>query len=344
MAIKIEERNIAGYERVVTFSDDATKLNGVIVIHNTKLGPSLGGVRMLPYNSLDDAVEDCLRLARGMTFKSASANLKLGGGKAVLIGDVNLKSKEYFEAFGQVIESLEGKYITAEDMNTTTEDMALINNVTNYVTGLEGKSGDPSPITSLGAVIALKASLKYRFNDDDLAKYSYAVQGAGATGSEVIRHLYEAGSREIYFSDINDVTINEMLKKYPGIKNVSNDELLKLNVTALIPCARGGILNSETISNLNVELICGTANNVLLEEKTDSELLKLRNIQYTPDFIANAGGIINVYFEITGYDINLVKKEVEKIYPRVIEILEMAKEKNITSNEAAMLYATNNLK
>jgi len=344
MAINIIERKIEGYEKVVTFSDEETNLEGVIVVHNTKLGPSLGGVRMLPYNSLDEAVEDCLRLARGMTLKSASANLKLGGGKAVLIGDTSLKSPEYFKAFGKVIESLNGMYITAEDMNTTTADMALIKETTEHVTGLEGKSGDPSPVTALGSIWALKASLKYRFGDDDLSKYSYAIQGAGSTGSEVIRHLHEAGAKEIYFSDINQNTINEILEKYPSIKNVSNEELLKLEVNALIPCARGGVLNSETIKDLKVDLICGTANNVLLDEQRDSQLLKDRDILYTPDFIANAGGIINVYYEIIGYDINLVKNDVENIYPRVIEILNIAEKQNITTNKAALIYAEYHLK
>lgn len=343
MVIDIKDIKVEGFEKVIYFEEKELELKGYIAVHNTKLGPSLGGLRIVEYKNNEDALEDVLRLARGMTLKSASADLKLGGGKAVIIGNNDLKSEEYFKAFGEVIESLDGLYITAEDMNSTTEDMVMINEVTDYVTGLPGKSGDPSPITALGAIKALEAALTYKFSDKTFKNYSYAVQGAGSTGREVIRHLYESGVRDIYYSEINQKTIEELKVIYPEVKLVSNQELLTLNVDVFVPCARGGILSPEVIGNLNVKIISGTANNVLLDEERDSKLIKEKGILYAPDFIVNAGGIINVFYEIIGYDRDLVIKDLDGIYNRLLNIFETADKLNITTHEAALKYALDKL-
>lgn len=338
MYFKIMEKD--NYEQIVFFQDKETGLKGVTVIHNTKLGPALGGSRLWDYATDEEAVIDCIRLARGMTYKSAGAGLKLGGGKTVLIGDPKkVKNEAYFKKFGEFVERLNGNYITAADMNTTTEDMKAINLSTNHVVGLEGKSGNPSPVTALGAFYSLKASLKHLYNDHTISNYTYAVLGAGATGKEVIRHLVENNAKQIYFSEINQDNIDFITETYPNVKLVSFDELMTLDVNVLVPCAMGGILNNKTIPKIKAKIICGTANNLLLDEKTDGLLLKEHNILYAPDFIANAGGIINVYHEINGYNIDNVLKDIEKIYDRVLEIFEISDENNITTHEAAMVYA-----
>lgn len=332
------------YEQLIFIHDKKTNLKGIIAIHNTKLGPSLGGARLWDYQTEEEAVFDALRLARGMTYKSAAAGLPLGGGKAVLIGDPKkVKSNEYFKAFGRHVERLAGKYITAEDMNTTTDDMALINEETKYVTGLEGKSGDPSPVTAKGAYYAIKASLKYLYNDDKVLNHTFAIQGVGATGSNLIRELIEEGAKTIYFSEVNQDRAKQIKEQYPQLIEVNNGELFNLDVSVLVPCAMGGVLNDETIPNIKAKIVCGTANNVLLDEEKHSEMLRERNILYAPDFIANAGGIINVYHEFIGYNENEVLKDVSKIYPRIIEIYKLAKDKDITTQEAAMIYANNML-
>ncbi|MDY0338784.1 MAG: Glu/Leu/Phe/Val dehydrogenase dimerization domain-containing protein [Acholeplasmataceae bacterium] len=206
-----------GYESLHMFHDKKTGLKAIICIHDSTLGPALGGARLYNYESEEEAVLDCLRLARGMTFKSAAANLKLGGGKAVLIGDPKkVKSEEYFKAFGRFVESLGGKYITAEDMNTTTTDMSFINMTTKYVTGLNNTSGDPSPITALGAYYGIKASVKEKLGTDDLSERTFAIQGVGSTGKEVLRLLYEDGAKKIYYADPNLDNVAYISKNYPN--------------------------------------------------------------------------------------------------------------------------------
>lgn len=330
------------YEKVVLIQDQATGLKGIICIHNSNLGPALGGARLYNYNNEEDAILDALRLARGMTYKAAAANLPLGGGKAVLIGDpTKIKSQEYFNKFGEHIESLSGKYITAEDMNTTTTDMMHINEKTSYVTGLEGSSGDPSPITALGAFYGLKAALMHKYGNSDISKYSFAIQGAGATGSELIKHLVENDAKAVYYSEVNEKNINRISSLYKNVKLITNDELFNLDVNCLVPCAFGGIINDNTIKNLKVDIICGTANNILLDEVKHGNDLKEKGILYAPDFIVNAGGLINVYHEMIGYNLDEVLKDVELIYGRTLEILENAENKNITTQEAAFKYANN---
>ena len=329
-----------GYEQVVLIQDKETNLKGIIAIHNTKLGPSLGGARLWNYESEEEAIFDALRLARGMTYKSAAAGLPLGGGKAVLIGDpTTVKSKDYFRKFGEFVSNLNGKYITAEDMNTTTQDMSYIKMETDHVTGLEGMSGDPSPVTAKGVYYAIKASLKHLYGDDSVVERSFAVQGVGATGSNLIEELINEGATEIYFSEINQAHKKAILAKFPNLIEVDNGELFKLEVDVLVPCAMGGVLNEKTIPQIQAKIVCGSANNVLLDEVTHSQMLNDRNILYAPDFIVNAGGLINVYHEIIGYQLDAVLKDVKKIYDRLLKIYEIAETGKINTQEAAMLYA-----
>lgn len=335
----------SGFEQVIYFYDDTTDLKGIIAIHDTTLGPALGGARIWNYESEEEALFDCLRLARGMTYKSSAAGLNLGGGKAVIIGDATkVKSEAFFRAFGRYVQSLNGRYITAEDVNTTTQDMAYIHMETDHVVGLEGKSGNPSPITALGTFYSIKGSLEYRFKTDDVKKFSYAVQGVGETGSNLVRYLIEEGAKDIRISDINKKNLDNITKKYPQVKVVEPDKIYSEDVDVFVPCALGGVLNDKTIPQLRASIVCGTSNNVLLEEKRHADMLKERGILYAPDFVVNAGGVINVYHEIHGYNRDNVIADVKLIRNRLIEIYKIADEQKINTQKAAKVYAENRIK
>ncbi len=328
------------YEQVVYFFDKTTGLRGITAIHNTKLGPALGGTRIWNYESEEAAVMDALRLARGMTYKSAAAGLNLGGGKTVLIGDASkVKSEAYFRALGRYVQSLNGRYITAEDVNTSTQDMSFVNMETDYVVGLEGKSGNPSPITALGAFYGIKAALKYKFGDDDIAKYRFAVQGAGQTGYFLINYLLEAGAKKIYLAEINPKHIERMTKEHPEVVIVPPEDIYGLDVDVFSPCALGGVLDQNTIPKIKAKVIAGTANNVLLDEDVHGPMLTAAGILYAPDFVINAGGVINVYHELTGYNRDNVMAEVKLIYNRLLEIFAIADEQKVHTQLAAKLYA-----
>lgn len=329
-----------GFEQLVFFHDKSTGLKGLTCIHDTTLGPALGGTRIWNYENEEDAILDVLRLARGMTYKNAAAGLNLGGGKSVIIGDASkIKSEGLFRAFGRFVQSLNGRYITAEDVNTTTKDMDFIHMETNHVVGLEGRSGDPSPVTALGGFHGIRASLKFKFNDEDISKYTYAIQGVGKTGQYLMGYLFEAGAKEIYFTDINEKRIAEVKETYPKAKYVKPADIYALNVDVFAPCALGAVLNDDTILTLNCKVVAGVANNVLKDEVTHSKMLKDRDILYAPDFVINAGGVINVYHEIHGYVKEVVMKDVEKIYDRLLQIYQIAKEENVDNQKAANLFA-----
>lgn len=332
------------YEQVVYFYDRTTGLKGVTVIHNTTLGPALGGTRLWNYESEDAAVLDCLRLARGMTYKAAAAGLNLGGGKTVLIGDATkVKSEAYFRALGRYVQSLNGRYITAEDVNTSTKDMGYIKMETDYVVGLDGKSGNPSPMTALGGFYGVKAALKFKFGCDDVSKYTYAVQGAGQTGYYLINYLLEAGAKKIYFSEINPNHIARMKEEHPEVEFVNPDMIYKLDVDVFSPCALGGILNSDTIPLINAKIIAGTANNVLLDEDIHGDMIKDRGILYAPDFVINAGGLINVYYELLNQPKEKVKTDLKLIADRLLEIFAIAESENINTQLAAKVFAKNRI-
>ena len=332
------------FEQVVYFYDKSTGLKGITVIHNTTLGPALGGTRIWNYECEDDALKDCLRLARGMTYKAAAAGLNLGGGKTVLIGDPKtVKSEAYFRALGRYVQSLNGRYITAEDVNTSTKDMSYIHMETDYVVGLEGKSGNPSPFTAKGAFYGIKAALKHKFNDENMEKYTFAVQGAGQTGYYLINYLLEAGAKKIYFSEINEAHIQRMKKEHPEVIFVEPKDIFKLDVDVFSPCALGGILNDETIPQIKAPIIAGTANNVLLDEQVHGKMILDRNILYAPDFVINAGGLINVYYELDNYTKEKVEHDIKLIYDRLIQIFEISKLQHIPTQQAAKVYAKNRI-
>lgn len=328
------------YEQVIHFYDRSTGLKGITCIHNTTLGPALGGTRIWNYASDQEALIDCLRLARGMTYKSAAAGLNLGGGKTVLMGDASkVKSEAYFRALGRFVQSLNGRYITAEDVNTTTVDMSYVAMETSHVVGLEGRSGNPSPVTALGAFHGIKAGLFKKFGDDDISNYSFAVQGAGQTGYYLIGYLLEAGAKRIVFTEINPKHIERMALEHPQVTFVQPDAIYAQPVDVLVPCALGGVLNAKTIPLIKAGVIAGTANNVLLDEAADGKLIMDRGIVYCPDFVINAGGIINVYHEIQGYNREHVNAEVKTIYNRLLEILTIAEAEGIPSQQAAKVFA-----
>ena len=332
------------YEQVVHFYDKSTGLKGITVIHNTTLGPALGGTRLWNYKTEEEALIDCLRLARGMTFKSAAAGLNLGGGKSVLIGDAStVKSEAYFRALGRYVQSLNGRYITAEDVNTSTKDMSYVAMETNHVVGLEGKSGNPSPVTALGIFHGVKAGLFKRFGESDISQHTFAVQGAGQTGYYLIGYLLEAGAKKVYFTEINPKHVQRMKDEHPEVEFVQPDDIFGLDVDVFSPCALGGILNENTIPKIKAPIIAGSANNALLDEEADGKRIKDRGIIYCPDFVINAGGLINVYHEIHGYVRERALADTAKIYDRLIEILTIAEKQDITSQEAARVFAMNRI-
>lgn len=328
------------YEQIIHMYDQATGLKGITVIHNTTLGPALGGTRIWNYASDEEALVDCLRLARGMTYKSAAAGLNLGGGKTVLIGDASkLKSEAYFRALGRYVQSLNGRYITAEDVNTSTKDMSYVAMETNHVVGLEGKSGNPSPVTALGVFHGVKAGLQQKFGNSDIDRYTFAVQGAGQTGYYLIGYLLEAGAKKIYFTELNPKHIARMQQEHPEVAFVQPDDIFGLDVDVFSPCALGGSLNGDTIPLIKAPVIAGSANNVLLDEDVHGKMIMDRGIIYCPDFVINAGGIINVYHEIHGYNRDRALADATRIYDRLLEILAIAEREHIPSQQAAKVFA-----
>lgn len=333
-----------GYEQLIYFYDKTTGLKGITCIHDTTLGPALGGTRLWNYESEEEATIDVLRLARGMTYKNAAAGLNLGGGKTVLIGNANLvKSEAYFRALGRYVQSLNGRYITAEDVNTSTKDMMFVNMETNYVVGLEGKSGNPSPMTALGAFHGIRAALNFVHGTDDISKFTFAVQGAGQTGYYLINYLLNANAKKIYFSELNPKHIERMKNEHPEVEFVEPKNIFGLDVDVFTPCALGAILNDETIPQLKAKIIAGTANNVLADEDKHGNMIKDAGILYAPDFVINAGGVINVYHELRDYKKENVIKEIEKIYDRLTQIFQISKDQNIHTQEAAKVFARNRI-
>ncbi|NCA97616.1 MAG: leucine dehydrogenase, partial [Bacteroidia bacterium] len=236
-------------------------------------------------------------------------------------------------------QSLNGRYITAEDVNTSTKDMHYVHMETDYVVGLEGKSGNPSPMTALGAFYGIKAALKWKYGDDDVTDRTFAVQGAGQTGYYLIQYLLEAGAKKIYFTEINPKHIERMANEHPEVIFVEPDKIYSQDVDVFSPCALGGILNDKTIPQIKAPIIAGTANNVLLDEDVHGNMIKQLGIVYTPDFVINAGGLINVYHELQGYSKDRVISDIKLIYDRLLEILKIAKEEDIHTQQAAKVFA-----
>lgn len=333
------------HEQVVFCNDPKSNLKAIIAVHNTTLGPALGGTRMWNYASDDEAIVDALRLSRGMTYKAAISGLNLGGGKAVIIGDPSLKSETLWRRYGKFVNSLNGKYITAEDVNTSASDMEFIHMETKHVTGIPeymGGSGDPSPFTAYGVFVGMKACANKKWGSDSLAGKKVLVQGVGHVGQYLVGHLVDAGAM-VYISDINQARIKETTDKYK-VEYVSPEDMLKIDIDVYAPCALGATVNSESIPLLKCPIIAGAANNQLAEEKKHGRELIDRGILYAPDFLINAGGLINVAAEAGGaYNRDKVTKDVEKIYQRILDIFSLSEKNNITTQEAAMLIAQERL-
>jgi leucine dehydrogenase len=329
------------HEQVVICNDPHSKLKAIIAIHNTTLGPALGGTRMWNYVSDDDAMIDALRLSRGMTYKAAISGLNLGGGKAVIIGDPSLKSEALWRRYGKFVNSLNGKYITAEDVNTSAADMEFIHLETKHVTGIPeymGGSGDPSPFTAYGVFVGMKACAKKHWGNDDLSAKSVLVQGVGHVGQYLVGHLVEAGAK-VFITDINETRIKETTDKFK-VEFVAPDKMLDMDLDIYAPCALGATINDDTMKKLRCPIIAGAANNQLAVEKVHGPQLIEKGILYAPDFLINAGGLVNVAAEAGGaYNREKVTKDVEKIYDRILDIFTLSENEKITTQEAAMRIA-----
>lgn len=331
-----------GHEQVVMCSDPISGYKGIIAIHSTSLGPALGGTRFWNYSSDDEALTDALRLARGMTYKNAVAGLNLGGGKSVIIGDNRTKSREMlFRAHGRFVESLGGRYVTAEDVGTNPSDMDFVHMETEYVAGLAGKSGDPSPVTAHGVFRAIQASAKNKWGSDDLNGKTVSLQGCGHVGAFLAGELHKAGAKLIV-TDI-DSERSKRVSAATGAKVVAVDDIYGVQADLFAPCALGGIINDKTIPQLKVTVVCGGANNQLLEER-HGDILEERRIQYTPDYVANAGGVISVYGEVAGWNSKRAFRKADEIYDTAMNVFEIAKSDGVPTYVAADRLAERRLK
>jgi len=324
------------YEQLVFCQDEASGLKAVIAIHDTTLGPALGGARMWTYASEENAVEDALRLARGMTYKNAAAGLNLGGGKTVIIGDpFKDKNEEMFRALGRFIQGLNGRYITAEDVGTTVTDMDLIHEETDYVTGISpafGSSGNPSPVTAYGVYRGMKAAAKEAFGLESLEGLKISVQGLGNVAYKLCEYLHNEGAK-LVVTDINQAAIDRVVNDFDAIA-VAPDEIYAQDVDIFSPCALGAILNDETIPQLKAKVIAGSANNQLKDSRHGDYLHEL-GIVYAPDYVINAGGVINVADELYGYNRERALKRVDGIYDSIEKIFAISKRDGIPTYVAA---------
>lgn len=333
-----EELAKRDHEQVVFCRDDASGLRAIIGIHSTVLGPALGGCRMYPYKSERDALVDVLRLSRGMTYKAAVSGLNLGGGKAVIIGDPKKdKSELLFRALGRFIEGLGGRYITAEDAGTAIADMDYMRMETEHVVGISrslGGSGDPSPVTALGVFSGLRAAVEERYGKSSLEGMSVAVQGCGHVGYYLVGHLVKAGAH-VVVADVDADAVKRTLTDYRGVEAVSPENIYEVPCEIFAPCAMGGILNEHTIPKMKFSIIAGAANNQLADEKYDGARLADRDILYAPDFVINAGGLINVANELEGYNQERALAQATKIYDVLKAVFANAKIDNLPTYRAA---------
>src|SRR5436190_20804280 len=324
------------YEQVVFFHDPPTGLRAIVAIHSTTLGPALGGTRFYPFDSEEDALRDVLRLARGMTFKAAAAGLDLGGGKAVIIGDPKrIKTEELLRAYGRFIETLGGRYITAEDIGTSRSDMDLIHRETRYVTGISpelGGSGDPSPVTAWGVLLGMRACAEEAWGEHRLEGRRVAVQGVGKVGYHLVKHLVEEGA-DVVVSDVDVDNLGRAVRDF-GVDTVETDKIHAVDCDVFAPCALGGVIRDDTLPELKCRVVAGSANNQL-EGAEHGEALQQMGVLYAPDYVINAGGIINVADELRGYDRDRAMGKVEGIYRTLREVFLVAREQGISTAKAA---------
>ncbi len=325
------------HEQVVICSEPELGLKAIIAVHDTTLGPSLGGTRMWPYENEQEAIRDVLRLSRGMTYKASISGLNLGGGKAVIIGDHREdKNEMLFRSYGKYVDSLGGRYITAEDVGMNEQDMEWINMETKYVTGLPkdtGGSGNPSPVTAHGVYMGIKASAKKAYGSDSLKGKTIAIQGAGAVSSHLAKYLAKEDA-DLFICDIYESKAREVAEE-AGAEVVNPDTIHSLDVDIFSPCALGGVVSDETITEFNCDIIAGCANNVLENEDAEGQILVDKGILYAPDYVINAGGLINVASELEGYNEKRALDKATRIYDTILDIYDYAEENNVTTLSAA---------
>ena len=322
-----------GHEQVSIASDEESGYRGIIAIHNTILGPALGGTRFWDYRSDAEALADVLRLSRGMTYKAAVAGLKLGGGKSVILGDPKTHDREaIMRAHGRHIEFLAGRYITGEDVGTSPDDMEWIRRETRHVVGLKGKSGDPSPATALGVLLGMRACAKFRYGNEELAGKTVAVQGCGHVGYYLARHLHDVGAR-LVVSDIDDGKAKRCQDDFEA-EVVLPDQIYGVEADIFAPCALGAVINDHSLRALKVDIVAGSANNQLAEDR-HGDRLKQADVVYAPDYVINGGGLINVYGEIMGWDLEETHRKIWEIYDTVYHVLKISRQEQIPTYRAA---------
>jgi leucine dehydrogenase len=344
--MNIEHLDIDGFEEVIHCVDDASGLNAFIAVHSTRLGPALGGMRVLPYVSEQDALDDVLRLAEAMTYKSAVADTGLGGGKAVIIARPEEKSPALLRAMGKAIDSLDGRYVTAEDMNISEPDLVIVREETRWVSGLPqstGSSGDPSPYTAVGCFASLRACATACFGDASLAGRTVAIQGVGAVGGALALRCADAGM-DVVVADLAPERAERLAVQSPRIHAVSNDAIIEYECDFLSPCARGGVVTPDNVGRLRCKAIAGAANNQLADDSV-AELLDAQGILYAPDYVVNAGGVINIGFEFRpeGYDEAEALAQIETIEGTLTKIFGMARDRGVTTLAAARKLADERL-
>lgn len=330
------------HEQVLIGRDGASGYHGIIAIHSTAFGPAVGGTRFWNYVTEEEALTDALRLSQGMTYKTALARLPLGGGKAIIIGNHQTPNREtLLRAHGRFVETLKGRYITAEDVGTSPADMEIVRLETQHVAGLLGRSGDPSPYTARGVFRAIQASTKFLWNTDDLAGVTVAIQGCGHVGYHLAKLLHQAGSRLIV-TDVNDENRARVVNEFAA-EAVQPNEIFSARADVFAPCALGGVINDRTIPELKVKIVAGAANNQLFEERHGA-MLRERNILYAPDYAANIGGVFNGCIELFGWNAEHASRKVEEVYDTLLRIFESAEAQGLPTNKAADRLAEDRLR
>ncbi|WP_343535500.1 Glu/Leu/Phe/Val dehydrogenase dimerization domain-containing protein [Pedobacter sp.] len=337
----LEQLSQSGHKKVVFCNDPSTGLKAIIAIHDTTLGPALGGVRMWNYSSEAEALEDVLRLSKGMTYKAAVAGLNVGGGTAVIIGDSRRqKSEALMRSFGRFVKNLNGEFIAGEDVGTTVRDMEYIRMETQHVTGVPeslGGAGNPAPFTAKGVYLGIKACVKEVFGTDELAGRSVVVQGTGNVGEHLVE-LLRNDNVEVYVTDINEDRMRVIARKYKA-KAIEADKIFTIGADIYAPCALGATVNDRTIKTMKFAIIAGSANNQLADEQVHGQLLHDKGILYAPDYLINAGGIISCYSELTGFGRKRTIQLTENIYEATKEVIKLSKSENIPTNLAAARLA-----
>lgn len=333
----LDQLSAAGHKKVVFCNDPDTGLKAIIAVHDTTLGPALGGTRMWNYVSEAEALEDVLRLSAAMTYKASITGLNLGGGKAVIIGDSRKdKSEPLMRSFGRFIKNMNGEFITAEELGTTTRDMEYIRMETEHVTGVPesiGGAGNPAPHTAKGVFLGIKACVKEVFGTDMLAGRSVVVQGIGNVGEHLVE-LLRAENVEVYISDINEERLQHVARTYKA-KPISADKIFGIGADIYSPCALGATVNDNTIAKMKFAIIAGSANNQLADEQLHGQQLLDKGILFAPDYLINAGGLISCYSELTGFGKKRTIQLTENIYDATRDVIRLSKKDNISTIKAA---------